>query len=108
MPHGKLQLNGKASHEECGFEEVRKEVIHFPSLRTVLMVEKEIEEKGEFKNKRQLWLSLKKGVMYQTLLMILDYLEASHKILMDRDGSIVWIWNPGLIEKVLKSGTRPL
>jgi len=96
------------SHGECGFEEVRKELIHYPSLKTVLMVEEAIEKKGEFVNKRQLWLSLPRKIMYQTLIAILDYLEASHKILIDRDGRIVWIWNPGLIDKVLKSGTKAL
>ncbi|UCD03471.1 MAG: hypothetical protein JSV63_03710 [Candidatus Aenigmatarchaeota archaeon] len=72
------------------------------------MVEKTIEKAGEFKNKRQLWTSLPKKIMYQTLLTILDYLEYSHKILIDKDGSIVWIWNPKLIERVIRSGTRPL
>ena len=96
------------NHGGCGFEEIRRDVIHFPSLKTVLMVEREIEEHGEFKNKRQLWLALPKRIMYQTLLIVLDYLEASHKILLDNDGSIVWVWNPELIGKVLKSGAKPL
>lgn len=91
-----------------GFDEIKKQIIHYPSLKTVLMVEKAIEKEGEFRNKRQLWLSLPKKIMYQTLLIILDYLEASHKIFIDKDGSIVWIWNPKLIDKVLKSGAKPL
>ena len=97
-------MNG---HELC-FEEIRKEVIHYPSLKTVMMVEEAIEEKGEFKNKRQLWLSLPKQIMYQTLLTILDYLQVSHKIIIDEDGTITWIWNPKLVDRVLKSGTRSL
>lgn len=98
-------MNG---HELC-FEEIRKEVVHYPSLKTVMMVEEAIERKGEFKNKRQLWLSLSKQIMYQTLLTILDYLQASHKIMIDEeDGSIAWIWNPKLVDKVLKAGTRAL
>lgn len=96
------------SHELC-FEEIRKEVVHYPSLKTVMMVEEAIEKKGEFKNKRQLWLSLSKQIMYQTLLTILDYLQASHKIMIDEeDGSVIWIWNPKLVDRVLKSGTRTL
>ena len=97
-------MNG---HELC-FEEIRKEVIHYPSLKTVMMVEEAIEKKGEFKNKRQLWLSLSKQIMYQTLLTILDYLQASHKIIIDEDGTITWIWNPKLVDRALKSGTRVL
>ena len=98
-------MNG---HELC-FEEIRKEVIHYPSLKTVMMVEEAIEKKGEFRNKRQLWLSLSKQIMYQTLLTILDYLQASHKIVIDKeDGSIIWVWNPRLVDKVLSSGSRKL
>lgn len=98
-------MNG---HNLC-FEEIRKEVIHYPSLKTVMMVEEAIEKRGEFKNKRQLWLSLSKQIMYQTLLTILDYLQASHKIIIDQeDGSVIWIWNPKLVDRVLRSGSRPL
>ena len=97
-------MNG---HELC-FEEIRKEVIHYPSLKTVMMVEEAIENKGEFKNKRQLWLSLSKQIMYQTLLTILDYLQASHKIIIDEDGTITWVWNPKLVDRALKNGTRAL
>ena len=92
----------------CGFEQVVRETVHYPSLKTVLMVERVIEKEGEFRNKRQLWLALPKRIMYQTFLAILEYLEASHKIIIDSDGSVVWIWNPKLIEKVLKSGANPL
>lgn len=109
MPYeGGVLVRDSDKHEGCGFEEIKREVIHFPSLKTVLMVENAIEKEGEFKNKRQLWKSLPKKIMYQTFLTILDYLEYSHKILIDRDGSIVWIWNPKLIEKVIRSGVRPL
>jgi hypothetical protein len=100
-----MYMNGR----ELCFEEIRKEVIHYPSLKTVMMVEEAIEKKGEFRNKRQLWLSLSKQIMYQTLLTILDYLQASHKIAIDKeDGSIIWVWNPRLVEKVLSSGSRQL
>jgi hypothetical protein len=109
MANGHAILERKEKrHEGCGFEEVRRETIHYPSLKTVLMVENTIEEEGEFKNKRQLWLSLPKKIMYQTFLAILDYLEFSHKILIDSDGSITWIWNPKLIDRVLRSGANPL
>ena len=102
-------MNG---HELC-FEEIRKEVIHYPSLKTVMMVEEAIEKKGEFKNKRQLWLSLSKQIMYQTLLTILDYLQASHKIVIDKeDGSIfcsimispVWLLSSLLVRILSERG----
>jgi hypothetical protein len=106
MSHVKTAIDRK--DDGCGFEQIVRETVHYPSLKTVLMVEREVEKEGEFRNKRQLWLALPKRIMYQTFLTILDYLEASHKIIIDRDGSVVWIWNPRLIEKVLKSGANQL
>jgi hypothetical protein len=67
-----------------------------PTLSTVLMVEKTIEEySGEF-NRTELWKKLPKKVMWQTYLMIIDYLESINKIGFDRNGTIAYIWNPAL------------
>jgi hypothetical protein len=85
-----------------------RKVIHYPSLKTVLMIESAIREKGEFKNKRVLWQSFSNRIMYQTLLVVLDYLVHSNKVLVDKDGSVIWIWNPEFVENVLKSGARKL
>ncbi|MGI0135173.1 MAG: hypothetical protein ACREBW_09480 [Candidatus Micrarchaeaceae archaeon] len=68
-------------------------LIHYPRLDTVLMVEDAIRTAKEYPSKRQLWLSLKKKVMYQTFNVILDYLEESGKIIQDH-GKIIWIWDP--------------
>ena len=71
-----------------------------PTLDTVLMVEKTIEEfSGEF-NRTELWRSLPKKVMWQTFLVILEYLESINKIAFDRDGKIAYIWNPELAKKL--------
>ncbi len=80
----------------------QKEVIHYPQLDTVLMVEEFIKKHGgEFK-KRSLWEHLPKKTMYQTFCVIFDYLEYSGKIATDREGKIVWIWNPELVKKYMK------
>ena len=51
-----------------------KEILRFPRLDTILMVEKFIKENdGEFK-KRELWENLPKGMMYQTFCVVFDYL----------------------------------
>ncbi len=73
-------------------------------IDTVLMAEEAIKNAKEYPSKRQLWLSLKKKVMYQTFNIIIDYLEASNKIVIDRYGAIVWIWNPEAVKKYLKKG----
>jgi hypothetical protein len=75
-----------------------------PTIETVIMVEKVIDaHSGEF-DRTALWKSLPRKVMWQTFLVILDYLEYNHKIITDRDGKIVWIWNPGLLRKLEKQG----
>ncbi|NYZ77170.1 hypothetical protein H0O02_02540 [Candidatus Micrarchaeota archaeon] len=67
------------------------------------MVEEAIKEAKEYQNKAQLLRGLPKKIMYQTFLLILDYLERSNKIHIDKiDGKIVWIWNPRGVEQVLK------
>lgn len=75
--------------------------VRSPTLDTVLMVEKTIEEhSGEF-NRTELWKSLPRKVMWQTFLVILEYLESINKIAIDREGKIGWIWNPKLVKKYL-------
>jgi hypothetical protein len=73
-----------------------------PTLSTVLMVEKTIEEySGEF-NRTEMWKKLPKKVMWQTYLMIIDYLESINKIGLDRNGTIAYIWNPKLAKILSK------
>ena len=73
-----------------------------PTLDTVIMVEKTIEEySGEF-NRTELWKKLPKKVMWQTYLIILDYLQEINKIAADREGKIGYIWNPRLAKMLRK------
>jgi hypothetical protein len=55
-------------------------VLHEPRLDTIMMVEKAMLDAEDYPTKTQLWHSLPKGIQYQTLTRILDYLEASGKI----------------------------
>jgi hypothetical protein len=78
-------------------------ILHYPRLDSVLMVEKLIyETSGEF-TKKQIWVRLPKKMMYQTFSVIIDYLLYSNKIAVDKEGKIAWIWNPKLVEKYLKN-----
>ena len=71
-----------------------KQILRYPRLDTVLMVEKAIENfDGEFK-KRALWENLPKKMMYQTFCVIIDYLLYSRKISIDSKGKIGWIYYP--------------
>jgi len=79
----------------------QKQILHYPQLDTVLMVEEFIRDcSGEFK-KRALWEHLPKKVMYQTFCVIFDYLLDSGKIAQDKEGKIAWIWDPEGIKKYL-------
>jgi hypothetical protein len=70
-----------------------------PTLQTVLMIEKFIDENsGEYK-KTELWKSLPKKVMWQTFQVIMEYLESIGKIAYDNEGYVVYIWNPELVAK---------
>ena len=66
------------------------EILHEPKLDTILMVEKTIREAENYPTKMDLWRSLPRGVQYQTFRRILEYLEASNKILFDGK-RIVWV-----------------
>lgn len=79
-----------------------EQLLHYPRLDTILMVEDAIKKAKEYPSKRKLWISLKKKVMYQTFNVILSYLEESGKIMM-KDGRIIWIWNPELVKRYSKS-----
>jgi len=79
-------------------------VLHSPTLESVIMVEKTIQKYSQECGKYQLWKKLPKKMMYQTFQIILEYLEESGKIIIDKDGCIIWVYNPERIRRLLKEG----
>ncbi len=77
-------------------------VLHSPTLESVLMVEKTIQKYSQECGKYQLWKKLPKKMMYQTFLVILDYLKQSGKIIIDKDNCIIWTFNPQRIKKLIE------
>jgi len=77
-------------------------VLHSPTLESVLMVEKVAKEYSGELGKYQLWKKLPRKMMYQTFQSILDYLVESNKIIIDRDGKVIWIWDPEGVRKILQ------
>ena len=70
-----------------------------PTLDTVLMIEKTIDNySGEF-NQTQLWKHLPKKVMWQTYLAVLEYLQSINKIAIDAEGKVGYIWSPQIAKK---------
>ena len=83
-------------HGEC--------LIHYPNLKTVLMVENTLKKSNKLLSREELKEKLPNKVMHQTLNVILKYLEDSGKILDGRKG-VLWTFNPSLkLDNAIKKG----
>ncbi len=85
-------------------ENKKTKYFRFPRLDTILMVEEFVKEHSGEYTKRQIWKTLPKKVMYQTFLVIMDYLEYSNKIIIDKSGKVVWIFDPEGVRALIKKG----
>jgi hypothetical protein len=83
-----------------------QKIIHFPNLKTVLTVEKVLEEADTVISKNELKRRLPTAIMHQTLCLILEYLESSGKIMIGSKG-ITWIQNDSpRLNALLKKAVR--
>ena len=71
-----------------------------PTLQTVLMVEKFIEENSGELKKTELFNKLPRKVMWQTFQVIMQYLEETLRVVYDKEGYVVYIWNPKLLKRI--------
>ena len=85
-------INMKAVYKQSEFA-------RSPTLQTVLMVEKFIENSNGKYKKTELFHNLPRKVMWQTFQIIIEYLESINKIAYDREGYVAYIWNPKLYIK---------
>jgi hypothetical protein len=81
-----------------------EQILHSPTLESVIMVERTIQKYSQECGKYQLWKKLPRKMMYQTFQLILDYLKESGKIIIDKDGCIIWTYNPKRIKKLIAEG----
>ena len=81
-------------------------VLHEPRLDTVLMVEKAILDAEDYPTKMILWRSLPKKVQYQTFRRVLNYLEASGKIVFNSDTIIYVGVNNEKLRALMESSVR--
>ena len=79
-------------------------LLHSPTLESVMMVEKSIQRHSQECGKYQLWRKLPRKMMYQTFLVILDYLNKSGKIMIDEEGCVIWTYNPQRVRRLLSKG----
>ncbi len=81
-------------------------ILHYPKLDSILMVEKTIQESENYPTRMELWKSLPKQMQYQTFKLILDYLEKSNKIMFEED-KIIWIFaNNKKLNKLIQEAVR--
>jgi hypothetical protein len=75
-------------------------------LNTILMVERAIKDAGDYPTRKELWKSLPKQMQYQTFKRIIDYLEASNKIMFN-ERKIIWTAPDSLkMKKLLRTAER--
>jgi hypothetical protein len=82
----------------------KREVLRYPTLDTVLMVEEAAKKSKGDLTTRELWFSLPRKSMWQTYMATLDYLEYSGKILIDKEKHVIWIWAPKKITSLARRG----
>ena len=83
-------------------QQLKKPYLRSPTLDTVLMVEKTIEKYSGECNRTEMWKKLPKKVMWQTYLVVIDYLVSINKIAFDKNEILGYIWNPALAKKLQK------
>jgi len=82
------------------------EVLHEPRLDTIMMVEKAILECEDYPTRTELWKSLPRKIQYQTFKRILNYLEASQKIVFNSKKIIYTGVNNPKLQALLESSVR--
>ncbi len=81
-----------------------EQVIHYPTLKTLLMVEKTLRNAESMISREELKKRLPSKIMHQTLNLILNYLEGRGMIIDSHKG-ILWIYNPSpKLKKALERG----
>ncbi len=79
--------------------------IHLPNLKTVLMVEKFLQEQRKPVSKNTILENIPKKTMRQTLNIILEYLELSNKIYLG-DKGVEWVFDEDKkLKTLLKKAT---
>ncbi len=85
-------------------KQVQTQIMHSPTLDTVLMVEHTLQDAKEVIKIAELKRRLPRKVMHQTLIRVLDYLQESGKILITTKG-VVWTYTPkDMMERLKKRG----
>lgn len=84
----------------------RMNVLHEPTLKTVMMVERAILDAKDYPTRMELWKGLPKKTQYQTFQRVLEYLEASGKIVFSSSNIVYTGVNNAKLRALLESSIR--
>ncbi len=86
--------------------QIQREVVHYPTLRTVLAIEEVVRKANTPVSRNQILSRLQTGVMRSTLNLVLDYMEKRGMVLETRKG-FIWTFNPNKrLEKAENEGIQ--
>lgn len=79
-----------------------------PTLGTIKMVEDTLSQMSEYPTKNKLWRALPRQIQYPSFKEILKYLEESNKLIIDKDGTLIWIFANTSQQMNLRKETKSL
>lgn len=83
-----------------------EQILHYPNLKTVLMVEEVLKEAELAISREELKKRLPSQVMHQTLNVILEYLE-ERGLIIDGHKGILWTHNDSpKLQEAIRRGTE--
>jgi hypothetical protein len=74
-------------------QQIQKEIVHYPTLKTVLAIEEAIKKANTPLSRNQILDRLPTKVMRSTLNFALDYMERRGMLLETKKG-FIWTFNP--------------
>ena len=94
--------NSKEDVDVCINFNINGKILHYPTLKTLLLVEQALKNAKNPINKAEIKRQLKTKIMHQTLSIILYYLEERGMIIKTENG-FVWVYNPSKkLDKAIK------
>ena len=83
-----------------------EQILHYPNLKTVLMVEKVLKEAELAITREELKKRLPAQIMHQTLNVVLEYLEEKG-LVIDGHKGILWTHNDNpKLKEAIRKGTE--
>lgn len=85
---------------------MKTEILHYPSLKTVLMVEMVLKKSSKVMTREEIKKKLPTKIMHQTLNVILDYME-KRGLIVDSHKGVLWTYNSSKkLDDAIKKGVE--